>query len=371
MVYNGREHVDLVDSTGFAVAAEDRVYRWADAEIVGVELRVWSNGVDEPVSVRYGWSANPPSTVYNSAGLPASPFRTDDKPGVTVVEIPPSPESGTVPAVAISAEFPYESKYVEVHGERMHYVDEGQGAPILFLHGNPTSSYLWRNVMPFLRPLGRVIAVDNIGFGKSAKPDGDFTFAEHSRYIDGFIQALDLHDITLVSHDWGSALALHYASRHEENVRAVAFMEALVPPAIPIADLTALPADMQEFFRTMRDPVVGPQAVIEGNAFIEDVLPKNIVRRMTQAEMEAYREPFRDPTTRKPILVWPNEIPITGEPADTTAVVEAYGAWLMTTDVPKLHVYVSPGAINPPEVVEALTGMLSNYETAYVGRGLH
>jgi len=371
LVYNGREHVDLVDSTGFAVAAEDGVYRWADAEIVGAELRVWGNGVDEPVSVRYGWSANPPSTVYNSAGLPASPFRTDDKPGVTVVEIPPSPESGTVPAVAISAEFPYESKYVEVHGERMHYVDEGQGAPILFLHGNPTSSYLWRNVMPFLRPLGRVIAVDNIGFGKSAKPDGDYTFAEHSRYIDGFIQALDLHDITLVSHDWGSALALHYASRHEDNVRAVAFMEALVPPAIPIADLTALPADMQEFFRTMRDPVLGPQAVIEGNAFIEDVLPKNIVRRMTHAEMEAYREPFRDPATRKPILVWPNEIPIAGEPADTTAAVEAYGAWLMTTDVPKLHVYVSPGAINPPEVVEALAGMLSNYETAYVGRGLH
>jgi sialate O-acetylesterase len=371
LAYNGREHADLEDSSGFAVAGDDGVYRWADAEVVAAELRVWSGHVDEPVSVRYGWSANPPSTLYNGAGLPASPFRTDDTPGVTVVEIPPAPESGSAPAAVISAEFPYESKYVEVLGEQMHYVDEGDGAPILFLHGNPTSSYLWRNVMPYLQPLGRVIAVDNMGFGKSAKPDGDYTSAEHSRYTDAFIEALDLHDVTLVAHDWGSALALHYASRHEDNVRGVAFMEALVPPAVPIADLSAAPDDMQGFLRLMRDPVLGRQAVIEGNAFIEDVLPKNVVRRMTHAEMEAYREPFLDPATREPILVWPNEIPVEGEPADTTAAVEAYGDWLMRTDMPKLHVYVSPGAINPPQVVEALSGMLSNYETAYVGRGLH
>ncbi|MBT5534294.1 haloalkane dehalogenase [Candidatus Poribacteria bacterium] len=371
LVYEGRENRGFADSTGFAVAGEGGEYRWADAEVVGDELRVWSDNVDEPVSVRYGWSTNPPSTLTNGVGLPASPFRTDDTPGVTVLEIPPAPESGTAPAVTISAEFPYESKYVDVLGERMHYVEEGEGSPILFLHGNPTSSYLWRNVLPFLQPLGRVIAVDNIGFGKSAKPDGDYTFAMHSRYIDGFIEALGLNDITLVSHDWGSGLALHYASRHEDNVRAVAFMEALVPPVMPVTDPTAFPEDMQEFFRTMRDPVIGPQAVIEGNAFIEDMLPKSILRRMTHAEMEAYREPFRDPATRRPILVWPNEIPIAGEPADTTAAVEAYGAWLMTTDMPKLHVYVSPGMINPPQVVEALTGMLTNYETAYVGRGLH
>ncbi len=371
LVYNGREHADLEDSSGFAVAGEDGVYHWADAEVVSAELRVWSDHVDEPVSVRYGWSANPPSTLYNAAGLPASPFRTDDASGVTVVEIPPAPESGTAPAATISAEFPYESLYVEVLGEQLHYVDEGEGSPILFLHGNPTSSYLWRNVMPFLQPSGRVIAVDNIGFGKSAKPDGDYTFAYHSRYIDGFIEALGLRDITLVAHDWGSALALHYASRHEANVRGVAFMEALVPPAAPIADLSAAPEDMREFLSLMRGPVLGPQAVIEANAFVEDILPKNVVRSMTHAEMEAYREPFLDPATRGPIVVWPNEIPVEGEPADTTAAVDAYGRWLMETDMPKLHVYVAPGVINPPRLVEALSGMLSNYETAYVGRGLH
>ena len=222
LVYAGREHAETADSTGFAVADEGGEYRWAEAQVVGDELRVWSDHVDEPISVRYGWSTNPPSTLTNGAGLPASPFRTDDTPGVTVVEIPPAPDSGSAPAVAISAEFPYESKYVDVLGESMHYVEEGEGAPILFLHGNPTSSYLWRNVLPFLQPLGRVIAVDNIGFGKSAKPDGDYTFAMHSRYIDGFIEALDLSDITLVGHDWGSALALQYASQHEDNVRAVA-----------------------------------------------------------------------------------------------------------------------------------------------------
>lgn len=131
---------------------------------------------------------------------------------------------------SISADFPFESKYVEVNGSRIHYVEEGSGDPILFLHGNPTSSYLWRNIIPHVTGVGRAIAMDLIGFGKSDKPDIGYRFSDHVPYVDGFIEALDLHDLTLVIHDWGSGLGLHYAARHEDNVKGLAMMEAIMMP---------------------------------------------------------------------------------------------------------------------------------------------
>ena len=270
----------------------------------------------------------------------------------------------------ISAEFPYESRFVDVLGARMHYIEQGAGDPILFLHGNPTSSYLWRNVIPFVAPMGRVIAVDNIGFGKSDKPDLDYTFQTHAHYIDGFIEALDLRNLTLVVHDWGSALGLYYATRNEANVKAVAFMEAVIPPAFPMKSYADF-GPMEETFRAFRTPGQGEQIVIDENMFIEQLLPGLVVRQLSAAEMDAYRAPFLDPKSRLPILVWPREIPVAGEPARNVAVVEAIGAWLASTPTPKLLQYASPGAIISPETAAWVAANVPNVETQYIGRGLH
>lgn len=270
----------------------------------------------------------------------------------------------------LSAEFPYESKFVEVLGDKMAYVEVGEGDPILLIHGNPTSSYLWRNVIPFIESSGRVIAIDLIGFGKSGKPDIDYTFADHRRYVEGFIEALDLKNITLVVHDWGSALGLDYASRNEGNVKGIAMMEALVPPVFPIPSYEAM-GDFADIFRAMRDPEKGKDLVMGANFFIEQFIPNAIMRDLTQAEMDAYRAPFPTVESRLPVWVWPNQIPVAGDPAATQAVVEAYSGWLLRTDLPKLHLYASPGVINPPEVAAWLAANLKNIETVFVGGGLH
>lgn len=280
-----------------------------------------------------------------------------------------SPERPTY-APPLSADFPFESKFVEVLGSKMHYVEVGEGDPLLLIHGNPTSSYLWRNVIPLLENRGRVVAIDLIGFGKSDKPELDYTFADHRQYVDGIIEALDLKDITLVVHDWGSALGIDYASRNEGNVKGIAMMEALIPPAFPVPSYEAM-GEFADLFRSMRDPEKGQDLVMGQNFFIEQIIPSAVMRDLTEAEMAAYRAPFPTVESRKPVWVWPNEIPIAGEPAATHAAVEAYVGWLLESDLPKLHIYASPGAINPPEVAAWLASNLKNIETAFVGGGLH
>ena len=174
----------------------------------------------------------------------------------------------------ISAAFPFESEYVDVLGSRMHYVEEGDGDPILFLHGNPTSSYLWRNVIPHVSPIGRCIAPDLIGMVKSDKPDLDYGFFDHFRYVDAFIEALGLRDITLVIHDWGSALGFHYARRHESNVKGIAFMEAIVWPVT----WDEWPEQARQMFKAFRTPGVGEQMIMEQSMFVEAVLPGAVLR---------------------------------------------------------------------------------------------
>ena len=188
-------------------------------------------------------------------------------------------------AKAISADFPFESKYVEIHGSKIHYIDEGSGDPILFLHGNPTSSYLWRNIIPYLVPHGRCIAPDLIGMGKSDKPDLGYRFFDHSEYVEGFIDKLDLSNITLVIHDWGSALGFHYASRHESNVKGLAFMEAILA-TMPRWD--GFPPDVRTMFEGFRTPEVGWDMIVNQNIFVEQVLPGGIVRKLTDEEMEMF-----------------------------------------------------------------------------------
>jgi haloalkane dehalogenase len=223
---------------------------------------------------------------------------------------------------------------------RMHHVESGEGDPIVFLHGNPTSSYLWRNIMPQVSGLGRCLAPDLVGMGGSGPAPG-YRFVDHARYLDAWFDALSLTaDVTLVVHDWGSALGFHWASRHPERVKAIAYMEAIVQP-LRWSDYTSGRA---ELFRALRSDQ-GERLVLQENAFVEIVLPRGILRTLTDEEMDAYRAPFSTPESRLPTLVFPRELPIDGVPADVVQVVETYGRWLAQTQIPKLFVAAEPGAL--------------------------
>ena len=271
-------------------------------------------------------------------------------------------------AQEISADFPFKSNYVEVHGSKMHYVDEGSGDPILFLHGNPTSSYLWRNIIPHLTSLGRCIAPDLIGMGKSDKPGLEYRFFDHVKYVEGFIEKLGLKNITLVIHDWGSALGFHYAMRHEDNIKGIALMEAIL---MPVPSWDAFPPDFQEGFKAFRTPEVGWDMIVNNNMFVEQILPGAIVRKLTETEMNHYREPYQEPGSRKPLWRWPNELPIEGEPADVVEAVETYNRWLQQTDLPKLLFYGNPGALITAPVLEWCKQNTKNLRTVDIGQGIH
>lgn len=280
-------------------------------------------------------------------------------------------DTQTHPAAPIAANFPFEPHYVEVHGARMHYVEAGQGDPVLFIHGQPTWSYLWRNIIPHVARHRRAVAVDLIGMGRSDKPALEYRYEDHRRYLDGFIEALGLTNLALVLHDWGSVLGFDYARRHEGRVQGLAFMEALVPPAFPLPGYEALPEPARALFRDFRNPEKGRALLIDQNLFIEQMLPGMTLRTLRPEEMDAYRAPFRDPATREPIYRWPNELPIGGEPADMHALLTEVGAWLRETRLPKLHLYATPGAANPPEVAAWTAMHLPNTEAVLVGEGLH
>ena len=268
----------------------------------------------------------------------------------------------------ISADFPYESHYIEVAGARVHYIEKGQGDPIVFLHGNPTWSYLWRNIIPYLTPWGRCIALDLIGMGKSDKPDIDYRFFDHVKYVEGFIGAMGLQSITLVVHDWGSALGFHYASRHTANVKGIAFMEALL---MPVSSWEVFPEDARQMLQAFRTPEVGWDLIVRQNVFVEQVIPGSVVRTLTGEEMNRYREPFKEPASRKPVWRWPNEIPIAGEPADVVEAVETYTRWLKSTELPKLLLFATPGAVLTAPLVQWCQQNLKNLTIADTGQGIH
>ncbi|MFJ9760572.1 haloalkane dehalogenase [Streptomyces sp. NPDC101149] len=247
----------------------------------------------------------------------------------------------------ISATFPYQKQRRGVLDIEMAYVEIGDGDPIVLLHGNPTSSYLWRNVLPYLQSRGRCIAPDLIGMGDSDKlPDsgpGSYRFVEHRRYLDALLEALGVHEqVTLVVHDWGSALGFDWANRHREAMKGIAYMEAIVrPQAWDHWDKMGKRSLLQE----LRSEA-GEAMILRDNLFIEQVLPHAVLRTLSTEEMGEYRRPFAEPGEgRRPTLTWPREIPIDGEPADVTAIAAAYADWLATSDVPKLFLKAEPGAI--------------------------
>lgn len=225
----------------------------------------------------------------------------------------------------------------------MAYVDAGAGDPIVFLHGNPTSSYLWRNVIPYVEMVGRCLAPDLVGMGDSGKaPNGSYQFVDHARYLDAWFEALGLtRNVTLVGHDWGSALAFHWAHRYRERVKAIIYMEAIVRPLT----WDEWPEAGRGIFQAMRSPA-GEEVVLQKNVFVERILPASILRKLSPEEMDAYRRPFRDPgESRRPVLTWPRQLPIEGEPADVVDIVATYAKWLATSDVPKLFLNADPGSI--------------------------
>ncbi len=246
----------------------------------------------------------------------------------------------------ISAEERYPKQTATVRGKTMAYVDVGSGDPIVLLHGNPTSSYLWRNVIPHLEGLGRCIAPDLIGMGDSDKLEDSgperYRFVEHREYLDALLEQLGVDSrVTLVIHDWGSALGFDWANRHRDAVRGIAYMEGIVAPMT----WDQWPGAATAVFQGFRSPA-GEEMILEGNAFIEQVLPTSVMRELSDAEMEVYRRPFREPGEgRRPTLTWPRQIPIEGEPEDVVEIVKAYGEWLAGCDVPKLFINAEPGAI--------------------------
>jgi haloalkane dehalogenase len=243
----------------------------------------------------------------------------------------------------ISPADPHPRKHVNVDGVEMTYVDTGTGDPIVFLHGNPTSSYLWRNVIPHLSGFGRCLAPDLVGMGDSGRtPDGSYRFLDHARYLDGWFDALGLkRNVTLVVHDWGSALGFHWAYSNQSSVKGIAYMEAIVRPVT----LAEFPEAARKVFLGMRSPA-GDEMVLKNNVFIERILPGSILRKLTDAEMTVYRKPYlEEGESRRPMLTWPRQIPIDGEPANVTAIVNAYAEWLRQSPLPKLFVNAKPGAI--------------------------
>ena len=237
-------------------------------------------------------------------------------------------------------------KEIIVKGKTMSYVQMGEGAPIIFQHGNPTSSYLWRNVMPHLQDQGRCIAIDLIGMGDSDKLDNpdasSYTFVQHREYLDGALEALGVEsDVTLVIHDWGSALGFDWANRHRDAVKGIAYMEGIVRPV----SWDEWPEAARGVFQGFRS-TAGEDMVLDKNTFVERVLPGSILRDLSEEEMEVYRRPFQNSgEDRRPTLTWPRQIPIDGTPADVVEIVQAYADWLTEADVPKLFINADPGAI--------------------------
>ena len=243
-----------------------------------------------------------------------------------------------------SSEFKYIKKYLEVYGKRMAFVNEGEGDPTVFLHGNPTSSYLWRNIMPYAEGSGRVIAPDLIGMGDSEKLDNpgtnSYTFQEHAKYLYKLFEKLDLNNVNLVVHDWGSALGFNWTRLNPSKVKSIIYMEAITSP---IESWEDWPENARNIFQAFRSDA-GEKLVLEKNMFVERILAGD--GALSEEEMKVYLKPFKNPgEDRRPTLTWPRQIPIAGEPEDVVKIVSDYQEFLSSSNIPKLFINADPGSI--------------------------
>ena len=262
----------------------------------------------------------------------------------------------------------YQSRFINIHGNNIHYVDQGKGDPIVFLHGMPTSSYLWRNIIPPLTEDTRCIAPDLIGMGKSDKPDITYSVFDHIKYIDGFIEELNLNNITLVLHGWGSVIGFDIAMRHPEKIKAIAFFEAHIRPALDW-DMLSLP--VQQLASMLKNKKASYHAVVEDNYFLTKLLPRGMLRKLTQEELDAYSEPFTTKESRKPLWQYLQELPLGDNNTDVVKLIEAYSKKLQQSDVPKLMLYAIPGFITTIDTVRWAKEHLSNLTLVDLGEALH
>lgn len=260
------------------------------------------------------------------------------------------------------------SQYVTVKGSRMHYVEVGSGDPILFLHGIPTSSYVWRWVMPNVARYGRCIAPDFIGMGQSDKPNIAYRIFDHIAYIDAFIDALKLKNVTLVMHGWGSVVGFDYARRHEKNIKALAFYESHLQP---ITQWNQLSLPVQQLATLLERPDASYRAVVNQNYFIEKLLPRSVVRPLSETEMSRYRAPFLTPESRKPLWQYVNELPLGKNTGEVGSLIKTYSDWLQKTNLPKLLLYAVPGFMTTIDDVMWAKNHLSHLHIASLDDAMH
>lgn len=258
---------------------------------------------------------------------------------------------------------------LDVLDSHLTYAETGAGSPVVFLHGNPTSSHVWRNVIPTIAAGRRCLAPDLIGMGNSGKPRSAYRFHDHARYLDTWFEKLELHDVVLVGYDWGGVLALDWAARHPERVRGVALFETFLRPM----RWSDMPPAGAALFRAYRTPGVGEELVLNQNVFLERSLAHGVLRGLADADRAVYAAPYRDAESRRPMLQWPREIPLDGEPADVVAVVEQNAAWLAATPaIPKLLLtFDGKGLSNAPAVVAWARATVARLEVVHLGAAGH
>ena len=250
--------------------------------------------------------------------------------------------------MGISSKFKYSKSFITINGKKLAYVDYGEGDPIVFLHGNPTSSYLWRNIMPHLEGVGRLVAPDLIGMGDSDKLDNSgperYTFIEHSEYLYGLFEKLDLNNVTLVIHDWGSALGFNWAALNPEKIKSIVYMEAITGP---IESWNDWPKQARNIFQSFRSDS-GEELILEKNFFVEGVFASDVgvYRKLEKEELDTYIKPFKEKgESRRPTLTWPRQIPIEGEPEEVIEIANNYAKFMNETQIPKLFINAEPGGI--------------------------
>lgn len=260
------------------------------------------------------------------------------------------------------------SKFITIKGSKIHYLEQGTGDPIVFLHGIPTSSYLWRNIIPKLSDKARCIAPDLIGMGKSDKPDIEYRVFDHIDYINAFIEKLDLKNITFVLHGWGSVMGFDYASKHEDNMKALAFFESHIRPT---TDWNMLSLPVQQLASLLNRPGASYRAVVKQNYLVNKLLPKGVIRTLRAEELEAYRSPFPTPESRRPLWQYIQDLPLGKGPEDVIKLIEDYSSWLQKTDIPKLMLYAIPGFITTVETVQWAKDNIKNLKLIGLDDVLH
>ena len=267
----------------------------------------------------------------------------------------------------ISADFPYKSNYIDVFGAKIHYIDEGEGDPILFLHGIPTSSYLWRNVIPHVCPCGRCIAPDLIGMGKSDKLDIPYRVFDHIKYMEGFIEALNLKNVTLVLHGWGSVIGFDYAMRHPDNIKGLAFLEAYLRSE----SSNVLSLSMQQMHELLCSPCKAYEFIVHSDHFVEKILSSGSLRRLTDKELCCYKEPFSTPELRRLLCRYLQDFPICSVNKDVVQLICDYSERLMESTLPKLMLYGFPGFHTTIDAVQWAKEHLDKLTIVDIGDALH